>query len=215
VGDEASDGEEEERRERRGGSEEKEKRSGNVKLPELGPVLRHPRRTVPKDREALQELPKVFKSLSAIAQPFTPSRDTRLTPSPTSAKDAPAASLSSSSGANFDEESQRKPTQEWRYVTDSEIKSIFFDRKVSMSVRVDGIPNSLVVVLWDQIGARICCLCRACLHLGRHPRAWKEALALTLCKPHKPDYSLVNAYRPISLLCCLAKGLEKLVARRL
>ncbi|KAL8279736.1 hypothetical protein RQP46_007831 [Phenoliferia psychrophenolica] len=31
----------------------------------------------------------------------------------------------------------------------------------------------------------------------------------------KPDYSLPNAYRPIALLCCLGKGLEKLVATRL
>jgi hypothetical protein len=35
-----------------------------------------------------------------------------------------------------------------------------------------------------------------------------------LNKPNKPDYSLAKAYRPISLLECIAKLLEKIVAKR-
>ena len=34
-----------------------------------------------------------------------------------------------------------------------------------------------------------------------------------LNKPNKPDYSLAKAYRPISLLECIAKLLEKIVAK--
>jgi hypothetical protein len=35
-----------------------------------------------------------------------------------------------------------------------------------------------------------------------------------LNKPNKPDYSLAKAYRPISLLECIAKLLEKIVTKR-
>jgi hypothetical protein len=35
-----------------------------------------------------------------------------------------------------------------------------------------------------------------------------------LNKPNKPDHSLAKAYRPISLLECITKLLEKIVAKR-
>ena len=44
---------------------------------------------------------------------------------------------------------------------------------------------------------------------------WKEARIVALRKPSKPDYSKAKAYRPISLLQTISKGLETLVARRL
>jgi hypothetical protein len=34
-------------------------------------------------------------------------------------------------------------------------------------------------------------------------------------KPNEPDYSLIKAYRPIALLNCLGKVMEKLMATRL
>jgi hypothetical protein len=47
------------------------------------------------------------------------------------------------------------------------------------------------------------------------PRAWKIAKIVVLRKPNKPDYSKPNAYRPISLLPTISKGLEALVATRI
>ena len=41
------------------------------------------------------------------------------------------------------------------------------------------------------------------------------AKIVVLRKPNKPDYSVPKAYRPISLLETISKGLEAVVARRL
>jgi len=50
----------------------------------------------------------------------------------------------------------------------------------------------------------------ACLTLGFH--LWHEAIVVIIPKPNKPDYSTLKAYRPISLLECIGKLLEKVVA---
>ena len=52
-------------------------------------------------------------------------------------------------------------------------------------------------------------------NLGYHPRCWRKAKGVILKKASKPDYSIPKAYRVISLLNCLGKVLERLVARRL
>ena len=52
-----------------------------------------------------------------------------------------------------------------------------------------------------------------CLDGGAHP--WKDAKVVVLPKPSRPDYSAPKAYRPIALLECLGKLLEKIVARRI
>ena len=46
------------------------------------------------------------------------------------------------------------------------------------------------------------------------PKVWKHAIILPIHKPGKP-VSSVASYRPISLLSCFVKVLEKLVANRL
>jgi ribonuclease HI len=54
-----------------------------------------------------------------------------------------------------------------------------------------------------------------CLRNGYHPKTWRKAIAIALPKPNKPDYSNPRAYRLITLLECLAKVLERIVAKRL
>ena len=53
----------------------------------------------------------------------------------------------------------------------------------------------------------------AALTLGCHP--WHNAKVVVLPKPQRPDYSLPKAYRPISLLECCGKLLEKILAKRI
>ena len=50
---------------------------------------------------------------------------------------------------------------------------------------------------------------------GLHPQPWKEAIGIIIPKRNKKDYSVPKSYRPISLLPCLSKLLEKIFARRL
>jgi hypothetical protein len=51
--------------------------------------------------------------------------------------------------------------------------------------------------------------------IGYHPRPWWQSTMVVIPKPNKPDYSNPKAYRPIALLNCLGKVLEKLMASRL
>jgi len=55
-------------------------------------------------------------------------------------------------------------------------------------------------------------LYNAAISLSTH--LWKAATVLPILKPNKPDYRLAKAYRPISLLECCGKLLEKIVAKR-
>jgi hypothetical protein len=51
-----------------------------------------------------------------------------------------------------------------------------------------------------------------CLTEGIHP--WRQVTVVAINKPFKPDYSKPKAYRPISLMECAGKLLEKIVAKR-
>ena len=55
----------------------------------------------------------------------------------------------------------------------------------------------------------------AYLTIGYFPEIWREALIIMIPKPNKKNLTTVKAWRPISLLACLGKGLERLVARRM
>ncbi|KHJ32656.1 hypothetical protein EV44_g3666 [Erysiphe necator] len=50
---------------------------------------------------------------------------------------------------------------------------------------------------------------------GYYPACWKKATGAVLRKPGKPDYSQPKAYRVISVLSCLGKISERIIAQRL
>ena len=54
-----------------------------------------------------------------------------------------------------------------------------------------------------------------CIRTGYHPKLWRKAIAVALKKPNKPDYSNPRAYRLITLLECLGKILERIIAKQL
>jgi hypothetical protein len=56
-------------------------------------------------------------------------------------------------------------------------------------------------------------LFEACLVVGHHPKSWKEAVVCVVPKPNRADYTFAKNFHPISLLECLGKLLEKVVAR--
>jgi hypothetical protein len=55
----------------------------------------------------------------------------------------------------------------------------------------------------------------ACIRLGYHPRCWRVAVNVIVPKPAKKDKMAPRSYRPIALLECLSKWLEKLVNTRM
>ena len=54
----------------------------------------------------------------------------------------------------------------------------------------------------------------ACMRIGYFPKAWKHAKVIMIPKPNK-DASSAKNYRPISLLSCLGKLFERLLAGRI
>jgi hypothetical protein len=65
------------------------------------------------------------------------------------------------------------------------------------------------------VGNHVPWLYNTSLKLQHIPRLWKTARIVTLRKPGKADYTLPKAFRPISLLLTISKGLEAAVAARL
>jgi hypothetical protein len=56
----------------------------------------------------------------------------------------------------------------------------------------------------------ILCIFQSCLNLKHHP--WHSSKVIVILKPNKPDYGIAKAYRPISLMECLGKVLEQVIA---
>lgn len=79
----------------------------------------------------------------------------------------------------------------------------------------DNITVRLLQAAWPVIGGVVRQLFEGCVTVGHHPRASKEAEVVMIMKPGKRDLTSPRAWRPISLLSCLGKGLERLIARRL
>jgi hypothetical protein len=51
--------------------------------------------------------------------------------------------------------------------------------------------------------------------MGQHPALWKLVSGVVLRKPGKDDYTKLRAYHSISLLICMGKVIEKVVAELL
>ena len=78
----------------------------------------------------------------------------------------------------------------------------------------DEIHNSFLKALSDEHIDSILALYNQSCQLGIFPNSWKEGIILPILKPGK-DPTLSTSYRPITLLSCLGKLLERLVAARL
>ena len=67
--------------------------------------------------------------------------------------------------------------------------------------------------LWSTISHHVTLLFNGCLVHAFHPPLWKHALIHIIPKPGKMDYFALKSYRPISLLDCIGKLMEKAVAK--
>lgn len=67
-------------------------------------------------------------------------------------------------------------------------------------------PDAVIAIL---------ALFNACVTFGTHPPIFKASHTVIIPKPNKSDYSRAKAYRPIVLLNCIGKLLEKIIAKRM
>ncbi len=68
---------------------------------------------------------------------------------------------------------------------------------------------------WTWDATCITSLVQQAIRLQYHPQLWRHAKGILMEKPNKRDRTLVKSYRVISLLNCLGKVVEKLVAQKL
>ena len=73
------------------------------------------------------------------------------------------------------------------------------------------------VLKWAFVIApdKLASIVRASIHLGVHHPLWKKAVIVSIPKANKRSYVLPCSHRPIQLLECLGKLVEKVVAKRL
>ena len=110
------------------------------------------------------------------------------------------------------------PTREtlpWDRISTPEVQDALLGAK-STTPGTDEIPLKVLKLAWPLIHPHITRLYQDCIDQGRHPTPWKEAKTV-MCpkKEGKRKLSTPKAWRPIVLLSCLSKGLERLIARRL
>jgi hypothetical protein len=69
--------------------------------------------------------------------------------------------------------------------------------------------------IWPVVGPYLLQLYQSSLETGHIPSEWKTVKIIVLRKPGKADYTKPKAFRPISLISTISKGLESVIARRL
>ena len=99
-------------------------------------------------------------------------------------------------------------------VTVEELRQNLSRCKNRSAVGQDGLSYRLLKKVPDAYLERICSLFSQCLHIGFFPSKWKKAKTILIPKPGK-DIKQAKNYRPISLLSCLGKLLERIIAFRL
>jgi Reverse transcriptase (RNA-dependent DNA polymerase) len=105
------------------------------------------------------------------------------------------------------------PTHPLVAITGHEISTALKTCANKLAPGLTGIPYKLVRWVNDARPNLLTTLFNTALHLGIHP--WTKAKVVVIPKPGKSDYSAPKSYRPISLLECIGKVLEKIITRRL
>jgi hypothetical protein len=89
---------------------------------------------------------------------------------------------------------------------------------IGVSSTSPGTDRSTVRLLrayWAYIGELIRRIFQRCLELNHFPAQWKLAEVAMIPKVGKKDRTSPRSWRPIALLSCIGKGLERTVARRI
>ena len=112
---------------------------------------------------------------------------------------------------SYMEKNKAPPSEE---IALKELRDNISRLKTKSSAGIDGIHNCMLKHLPQNFLRYILKLCNMSIKLGKIPEAWKEA-RLTMIPKGKKSRSDPANYRPISLLSCLGKLLERIVAQRL
>lgn len=100
-------------------------------------------------------------------------------------------------------------------LTIEEVEQRIFAAKSWKAPGDDGLPAMVWKQVWPVVKDRVLLLFQTSLDEGELPTQWRNAKIIPLKKPNKGDYTVMKAWRPISLLSTLGKTLESVVAERI
>ena len=106
---------------------------------------------------------------------------------------------------------------EWLEIGDIEIKEAIFSSSTKKAPGLDKLSFLIIQKAYENLKPRFNKLYKTLIREGYHPKCWKVANGVILRKGanQKRDFSKPKAYRVVSLLNCLGKVSEKILAIRL
>ena len=100
-------------------------------------------------------------------------------------------------------------------ITSEEISQALKSTSNSSAPGLSQISYKFIKFSFPHISSFLLSLFNSLFLFSYHPLLWKSALMVVISKPRKADYSSPCLYRPISLLECFLKLLEKIIANRI
>lgn len=108
-----------------------------------------------------------------------------------------------------------RPERELPHITQEEVRNVLQQTSNTSAPGKSGSSWRLIKWAFEASPNTFISLFNASLQLCHHPLCLKTAIIAIVPKPNKPDKSNPNAYRPVALLECLSKLLEKVIAKRI
>lgn len=104
---------------------------------------------------------------------------------------------------------------EWPQLSITELELACSSRVKSSTPGPDAITQDIITATFKADPDILFKAFSTLFNYGYHPQCWKRATGAILKKASKPDYSAPKAYRVITLLSCLGKITERIIAKRL
>lgn len=103
----------------------------------------------------------------------------------------------------------------WPKLTECELELACSAKISGKTPGPDGISQDIITQAYNSIPNIFMNIYSLLIDIGYHPKCWKQAIGAVIKKPAKIDYSQPKSFRVISLLNCLGKVSERIIAKRL
>src|SRR5436190_21175023 len=102
----------------------------------------------------------------------------------------------------------------WSEVTRNEIKTIIFTSSIKKAAESDAISFLILQKIYSVLEEKLYKLYKALIQFDYHSKCWKEAVDVIIRKENRKA-TISKSYRIVSLLNCMKKVAEKIIAIRL
>jgi len=103
----------------------------------------------------------------------------------------------------------------WKTLTRNELATAIYTSNPKKAPGPDNISFLCIQHALQTLPDEFFALYSRLTQLGYHPSYWRSSTTVIIPKPGKASYDIPKSYRPIALLNCLGKVLEKIMATRL